>query len=72
MTHRYSKPGSMPIEDRRILAENDVTLNGVRARIVGVKNDFATVAQLPDGLRADFAWVTVENIVNNHNGEFKF
>jgi hypothetical protein len=70
MAHKYSKPGSMPIEDRRVLAENDVTLNGQRARIVGITNDFATVRQLPDGLQADYAWVTVENIVNNHNGEF--
>ena len=68
--HPYNKPGTMPIEDRRILAENDVTLNGVRARIVGIKNDFATVRQLPDGLQADFAWVTVERIVNN-GGEFR-
>lgn len=70
MAHKYSKPGSMPIEDRRVLAENDVTLNGKRARIVGINNDFATVVQLPDGLRADYAWVTVERVIEHSNGEF--
>ena len=69
MTHKYNEPGSMPIEDRRVLAEHDVTLNDVRARIVGIQNDFATVRQLPDGLSADFAWVTVERIVKR-GGKF--
>jgi hypothetical protein len=61
---------TVPIERRRELKEHEVTLNGVRAVICGVKNDFATVAQLPHGQEAVFAWTTVENIVTNHNGEF--
>jgi hypothetical protein len=60
----------MPIERRRELADNEVTLDGKRAVICGIKNDFATVAQIPDGKRADFAWVSVENIVKHWNGEF--
>jgi hypothetical protein len=60
----------MPIERRRELAEHEVTLNGVRAIVCGVKNDFATVAQLPQGLEAYFAWHTVEHIITEHNGEF--
>ena len=62
----------VPIERRRELLEHDITLNGVRATISGVKNDFATITQMPDGLRADFAWITVERIINTRNGEFKF
>ena len=60
----------IPIEERRELIEHEVTLNGVRAVISGAKNDFATVAQLPDGLRADFAWVTVKHVIEHSNGEF--
>jgi hypothetical protein len=66
----FTRPGSMPIEMRRELVENDVKLNGQRARIVGVKNDFATVRQLPDGLSADFAWITVKHVIEHSNGEF--
>lgn len=60
------------IERRRELLEHEVTLNGVRATISGVKNDYATVTQMPDGLRADFAWITVERIITERNGEFCF
>lgn len=64
------RPGMMPIERRRELAEEEVTLNGRRAKISGVNNDFATVSQLPNGLRAEFAWPTVEKIVNDRDGQF--
>jgi hypothetical protein len=60
----------IPIEERRVLIEHDVTLNGVRASIGGVNNDFATVRQMPSGLGVDFAWITVKHIIENHNGEF--
>jgi hypothetical protein len=61
----------VPIEERRVLIENEVTLNGVRASIGGVNNDFATVRQMPSGMGVDFAWITVKHIIENHNGEFR-
>jgi len=60
----------VPVERRRELIMHEVTLNGVRATIGGVMNDFATVRQMPNGLGCDFAWATVEHIIENHNGEF--
>lgn len=60
----------VPIERRRELIEHDVTLNGVRASITGVNNDFASVRQLPSGLGTEFAWHTVEHVIEHSNGEF--
>jgi hypothetical protein len=61
----------MPIERRRELLEYEITLNGVRATIGGVNNDFATIRQLPDGLvSAEFAWPTVEHVITNNDGAF--
>lgn len=60
----------VPVEERRVLIEHEVTLNGVRATIGGVMNDFATVRQMPSGLSCDFAWITVKHIIENHHGEF--
>ena len=60
----------VPVERRRELVEHHVTLNGVNATISGVQNDFATICQLPDGMRVEFAWATVEHVINNSNGEF--
>ena len=62
---------TIPIERRRELAESThITLNGVRAVVCGIQNDYATVAQLPNGERCDFAWPTVERIITNYNGDF--
>lgn len=64
----------MPIymneERKRELCEEDVRLNGEPARISGVRNEFATVCQYPHGLCVEFAWQTVERIVNN-GGNFR-
>ena len=60
----------VPIEQRREFLEHDITLNGVRASIGGVNNDFATIRQLPDGLSAEFAWATVEHVIAHSNGAF--
>jgi hypothetical protein len=61
----------IPIERRRALVEaNHITLNGVRASISGVKNDFATITQMPHGLSAEFAWWTVQHVIEHSNGEF--
>ena len=65
----------MPIpmtEDRkREFCLLSVTLNGLPACIGGYKNDFASVVQLDTGLRAEFAWQTVEHVVNNNGGNFR-
>jgi hypothetical protein len=60
----------VPIEDRWPLLEHEIRLNGQRATIAGVLNDFATIRQMPDGLSAEFAWITVKHIIENSKGEF--
>ena len=69
MTNRRSKY-YIPVERRRELMEHVVTLNGVNAVIRGYKHDFATITQLPNGLSAEFAWYTVEHVIENSKGEF--
>ena len=70
-TYTEATAKAIPIERRRELIEHEVTLDGRRAVICGVKNDFATVAELPNGARVDFAWTTVERVVMEGNGDFK-
>lgn len=55
---------------RRKLASAKVTLNGQKAVIGGIRNEFATVTQLPSGLSAHWSWESVERIVAK-GGEFK-
>lgn len=59
------------LERRYELAGTPVTLDGKRAVIAGVKNDFATVATIPQGPRYEWAWETVEHIVTERAGKFK-
>ncbi len=47
------------------------TLDGVPAAIMGRREDFATVGQLPHGLTAQYAWATVARIVEQSNGAFR-
>lgn len=56
--------------ERQALAETAVTLDGKPAVILGVRADFATVAQVPDGLHYRWSWPTVKRIVETKNGEF--
>ena len=73
MSNPVNDPDSkfyVPVEERRELMENVVTLNGVNAVIRGAKNDFATVTQLPNGQSADFAWWTVKHVIEHSNGAF--
>lgn len=56
---------------RRInLVAAKVTLNGVRAKIGGIRNQFATVTQFKTGLSAEWSWEAVERIVAK-GGDFK-
>lgn len=56
--------------DRHAMVLATVTLDGKRARISGIRNDYATVTDSTTGLSAEWAWVTVERIVRN-GGHFK-
>jgi len=56
--------------DRHALVLATVTLDGNRARISGIRNDFATVTDAATGMSVEFAWPTVERIVRN-GGTFK-
>ena len=48
----------------------DCTLDGKPATICGRLNDYATVAQYPQGLRVEYAWPTVARIMES-GGAFK-
>lgn len=56
--------------DRHALVLATVTLDGKRARVSGIRNDFATVTDAATGLSSEWAWPTVERIVRN-GGNFK-
>lgn len=60
----------VPIERRRELMEHEVKLNDMNAVISGAQNDFATITQLPNGQSAEFAWSTVERVINHSDGRF--
>ncbi|MFA5158563.1 MAG: hypothetical protein WC451_05275 [Patescibacteria group bacterium] len=46
------------------------TLDGKPARVLGRLNNFATIAQIPDGLKADWCWDIVDRIMTA-GGNFK-
>ena len=50
--------------------DNSCTLDGHPAKIIGWKNDFATVARLDGKAEFDWAWETVDRIMEN-NRDFK-
>ena len=56
--------------DRHALVLAAVTLDGKRARVSGIRNDFATVTDSATGMAVEFAWPTVERVVRN-GGAFK-
>jgi hypothetical protein len=64
---------NIPAKDalREAFASVNVTLNGEPAKICGFDNPFATVAQIPSGLSADWSWSAVGRIVDNHGGRFR-
>jgi hypothetical protein len=59
------------LDERRELANTEVTLNGRRAVICGVQNQFATVATIPNGPAFEWAWPAVRRIVKEKGGAFK-
>ena len=50
---------------RRELCKASVTLDGVKAIVCGVCNDYATVKALPNGASYEWSWQAVERIVAN-------
>lgn len=56
---------------RKLVQLEGVTLNGQPAVIMGARNDYATVAQLPDGAKADWAWETVLAVVTKRAKAFR-
>jgi hypothetical protein len=51
----------VPVDERRELVEQEVTLNGKRAKVTGLQNDFATVCFLT----ACSEFLTVRHVINN-------
>jgi len=50
---------------RELIHYVPVTLDGVKATIGGVRNDYATVMALPHGAKYDWSWPAVGRIVSN-------
>ena len=65
-----NSPYWVPVEERRALAEREVTLNGERATISGINNDYATITIMPHGFSANFAWIFVKRVIERHGGRF--
>lgn len=57
--------------DRAWLCEQPVTLNGERAKVTGIKRDFALVTQIGTGLACEWSWHTVEHVIRNKGGRFQ-
>jgi len=57
-------------EARRKWLARTVTLNYKPAILSGVKEDRATVRTLDGQEQAEFSWMTVVNIIKNHEGSF--
>jgi hypothetical protein len=58
-------------DKRRELAGHDVTLNGERAQVCGVKLDFPRIVQVKSGMSVEFSWPTVQHVIENSDGKFK-
>jgi hypothetical protein len=53
------------LAERRELVRNEVTLSGKRAIVCGVSNDYATVAQIPNGESYSYSWNAVKRVIEN-------
>ena len=60
-----------PLEDAgRLFVGDECTIDGKPATVTGRQLDFGIVAELPHGLRVEFAWPTIARIMDN-GGRFK-
>jgi hypothetical protein len=50
---------------RAVIHSGPVTLDGVKAVICGVRNDYATVKALPNGAGYEWSWQAVGRIMAN-------
>lgn len=64
---------NLPVEERKRLVQEHhlVTLNERRAFLSGWRNDFATISYAGSGESVEFAWPTVQHIINEKNGAFR-
>lgn len=68
---QHNEPVTQAVREKRMeFCMAKVTLNGLRARVSGVRNPFATVTQFGTGLSAEWSWEAVERIIAN-GGKFK-
>jgi len=68
---QHNEPVTQAIRDKRMeFCMAKVTLNGVRARVSGIQNSFATVTQFDTGLSAEWSWEAVERVIAK-GGEFR-
>ncbi len=58
------EPDADELDDRRRMTTRPCTLNGERAAIVGSRNPFATIVQIPSGLETEYAWQTVARVLD--------
>jgi hypothetical protein len=58
-------------ERTRLIDTYNVTLKGQPARVCGSHLPFAVVAQYPTGESFEYAWPTVQTIIDEHGGHFK-
>jgi hypothetical protein len=61
-------PNSAPASKWR--DDNACTLDGYPAKIIGWKNDFATVARLDGKAAFEWAWTAVARIMEHNNRRF--
>jgi hypothetical protein len=61
----------MKIERKRELMAREITINGERAVITGIHEQFPRVESLRGAISAEFAWPTIERVITNSNGAFK-
>lgn len=67
---QHNEPVTQAVREQRMeFCMAKVTLNGVRARVSGIQNPFATVTQFGTGLSAEWSWEAVERIISN-GGKF--
>lgn len=59
------------LAERYDLAAAEVTLDGQPAKIIGVRNSFATVQSRDGRLSAEWAWSTAALIVAERGGAFR-